>query len=294
MRKISITQAMTNKESDSFTQYLKNLYDIKLLTPDEEKKLIDRIRKGDRTAVDELIKKNLRFVVSVAKKYNSLNVPIEDLVNEGNIGLIIAANKYDPDSGYRFISYAVWWIQKIIMEYLSKYGKTIRLPANKINDIAKLEKQRAELEQKYSRKIDINEIILEYSDSSFDSKYYERLNDLTTFNVTSLDVEINLDSDSSFTSIELLFDDSVDEETDNLLIKSDIKTEVNKLLNHLSARDKQIMVALYGLDGKLPLNLSDVGKMLTPPLTTERVRQIKFKCLKTLREKVTKYGKKDF
>lgn len=285
MRKITINQALTNKESDSFSQYLKSLYDIKLLTPTEEKDLIERIENGDKTAIDELIKRNLRFVISVAKKYVSGNILLEDLVNEGNIGLIIAANKYDPKTGYRFISYAVWWIQKIIMEYLAKYGKTIKLPANKINDITKLEKQRNELEQKYGRKVDINEIIQEFGCNVFDANYYHTLNNLTNFNVTSLDIEIDSDNETSSTRLEMLYDED-EEETDNLLIKTDIKSEINKLLNHLSARDRQIMVALYGLDGKIPQNLNDVGESLTPPLTRERIRQIKNKALKFLRTKL--------
>lgn len=285
MRRITINHALTNKESDSFSQYLRNLYDIKLLTPKEEKELIERIENGDKTAIDELIKRNLRFVVSVAKKYVSGNIPLEDLVNEGNIGLIIAANKYDPKTGYRFISYAVWWIQKTIMEYLSKYGKTIKLPANKINDVTKLEKQRHELEQKYGRKVDINEIIQEYGSKDFDSEYYYTLNNLTTFNVSSLDVEIDSDSETSSTHLEMLYDET-EEETDNLLIKSDIKSDINKLLNHLSPRDKQIMVALYGLDGKIPQNLNDIGNSLNPPLTRERIRQIKNNALKLLKKKL--------
>ena len=285
MRRITINQALTRKEADSFSQYLKNLYDIKLLTPKEEKELIERIENGDKTAINELIERNLRFVVSVAKKYVSGNIPLEDLVNEGNIGLIIAANKYDPKTGYRFISYAVWWIQKSIMEYLSKYGKTIKLPANKINDVTKLEKQRHELEQKYGRKVDINEIIQEYGSKDFDSDYYYKLNDLTTFNVASLDVEIDSDSETSSTHLEMLYDDD-EEETDNLLIKSDIKSDINKLLNHLSPRDKQIMVALYGLDGNIPQNLNDVGEQLNPPLTRERIRQIKNNALKILKNKL--------
>ena len=289
MRKITINQALTNKESDSFSQYLKNLYDIKLLTPKEEKELIERIGNGDKTAIEELIKRNLRFVVSVAKKYVSGNIPLEDLVNEGNIGLITAANKYDPKTGYRFISYAVWWIQKSIMEYLAKYGKTIKLPANKINDVTKLEKQRHELEQKYGRKVDINEIIQEFGSKEFDIDYYYKLNDLTMFNVSSLDVEIDSDSETSSTHLEMLYDDE-EEETDNLLIKSDIKSDINKLLNHLSPRDKQIMVALYGLDGKIPQNLNDVGEGLNPPLTRERIRQIKNKALKFLKHKLKHHG----
>ncbi len=285
MRKISINQALTNKESDSFSQYLKNLYDIKLLTPNEEKALIERLENGDKTAIEDLIKRNLRFVVSVAKKYVSGNISLGDLVEEGNIGLIIAANKYDPKTGYRFISYAVWWIQKCIMEYLAKYGKTIKLPANKINDVTKLEKQYHELEQKYGRKIDINEIIQEFGTKDFDSEYYYKLNNLTSFNVSSLDVEIDMDNETSSTHLEMLYDDS-EEETDNLLIKSDIKSDIKKLLNYLSPRDRQIIIALYGLDGKIPRNLNDVGNNLTPPLTTERIRQIKNKALKFLRNKL--------
>ena len=159
MKQFVITSKVTNRENQSFNQYLKDISEIEVFSSKEEVICAEKASRGDKKAIDELVRRNLRFVVSVAKQYATTQNPLEDLVNEGNIGLIIAAEKFKPEMGFKFISYAVWWVRKIIMEHLSKHGRLVRLPANKINSLSKLDKQINELEQKLGRNVCIQEII---------------------------------------------------------------------------------------------------------------------------------------
>ena len=141
MKQLVITNRITSRETESFNLYLKDIYSLEVLTPSEETALAIRVNAGDIKAKDELIRRNLRFVITVAKQYANSSNPLEDLVNEGNIGLIMAAEKFKPEMGWKFISYAVWWIQKLICEHLAKHGRMVRLPANKINSLSKLDKK---------------------------------------------------------------------------------------------------------------------------------------------------------
>jgi RNA polymerase primary sigma factor len=292
MKQLTITTKLTNRENLSFVQYLREVSEIKVLTPEEEIVLTKKASNGDKHAIEELVKRNLRFVVSVAKQYATPQNPVEDLVNEGNIGLMMAAERFDPSTGFKFISYAVWWIRKIIMEHLSKNGRLIRLPANKINALSKLDKQINELEQKLGRSVSIREVMDNYnvdvdvldalSNYGKSSSDLEALNMLSGYSMDSLDRELGHDEGGS-TLGDNVVDDTFDTNDHNLLY-DDMKIELNKVLDTLKPRDRQVMVALFGLDGSIPRTLKDVGDEIG--VTREMVRQIKEKSLIKLRKRL--------
>lgn len=216
--------------------------------------------------------------------------PLEDLVNEGNIGLIIAAEKFKPEMGFKFISYAVWWVRKIIMEHLSKHGRLVRLPANKINSLSKLDKQINELEQKLGRNVCIQEIIEEFGgDTDFDGKStqkkfkneYMLLDMLNDYSMDSLDRDIS-GEDKGTTLAETISDDSMFKSADNELLTEDVRKQLNEVLDILKPRDRLVMVGLYGLDGCIPRTLNDIGDEIG--VTREMVRQIREKSLVKLRK----------
>jgi RNA polymerase primary sigma factor len=282
MRQFKIAQKYTNTENDSFKQYLKDISGIPMFTPEEEKICTEKSSKGDRKAIDELVRRNLRFVVSVAKQYATENVHLEDLVNEGNIGLVLAAEKFTPDMGYKFISYAVWWVRKIIMEHISKHGKLVRIPANKLNNLSKLDKYVQELEQKAGRKVDINEVISEFS-NELSSEDFMFLDVLNTYNMDSMDRTIGTDDGGNGSTLsDLISDDTMYKPTDHLLYQQDIQSEISASLDILKPRDKRVMEALFGLNGANPMTLKEIGDEVG--ITREMARQIKEKSLKKLRE----------
>lgn len=288
MKNLKIANKVTNRDTDSFKQYLKNISNIPLLTPEEEVILANKSILGDEEAITELATRNLRFVISVAKQYVSVNNPLQDLINEGNIGLLIAARKFDPNStkgkdgkSIKFISYAVWWVRKIIMEHLSKNGRMIRFPANKINGLSKLDKKINELEQRECRTIDITEVIEDF-DNEISSSNLELLDVLNTYSMDSLDRQVG-DDDSNTSLGDLISGDGYDT-TDHLVNSSDLKNEIGRMLNTLKERDKRIMIALYGLDGTIPKTLAEVG--CVEGVTREMIRQIKEKTLKVLKARL--------
>ena len=282
MKQLKITSRLTSRATDSFTQYLKNISEIDILTADEELLLTKRTECGDKDAIDELVCKNLRFVISVAKQYVTSDVMLEDLVNEGNIGLIKAAEKFRPEMGNRFISYAVFWVRKIILEYLANNGKLVRLPANKLNGLSKLEKRICTLEQKLGRNVDISEVIDEYG-NDLGTEDLELLDTLSAYSTSSMDRDVNND-ETGMTLGDLIADDSPKIATDYYVNSMDVKSEVARILDTLKPRTKRIMIALYGLDGNLPLNLKEIGDEFG--ITREMARQIKMKTLELLYKKM--------
>jgi RNA polymerase primary sigma factor len=292
MKQLTITTRLTNREDESFVRYLREISDIKVLTPPEEAVLTKKASEGDKDALDELVKRNLRFVVSVAKQYATPQNPVVDLVNEGNIGLIIAAQKFDPTSGYKFISYAVWWIRKLIMEHLTKNGRMIRIPSNKVNVLGKLDKQINQLEQKLGRNVSIREAVESFSlddetmkmlsgfSDSLDD--FEALSALSSYGMDSLDREINNDENSA-TLVDMVVNDTF-EANDHNLLKEEMNKAIKQALSSLKFRDRQIMIALFGLDGSFPKTLKDVGDEFG--ITREMVRQIRQKSLATLKNKL--------
>lgn len=279
MKSLRIHTRFTNKETNSFNQYLNEISDIKMFTPEEELECSLKASNGDKSAIDELVKRNLRFVVSVAKQYETPNVPLEDLINEGNIGLIMAVQNYKPNTGFKFITYAVWWIRKLILEHLAKNSRLVRIPSNKVNGLSKLNQYVNELEQKLGKTVDISEIIDEYGEEISKEEIYD-LQNLSMFTFDSLDSQMN-DNENSPTLSEILSDNSF-EPSDYLVTSQYEKKNIDKLLNNLKPRDKQVMVSLFGLDGSTPLSLKEVGEEVG--LTREMVRQIRKKSLEKLKK----------
>jgi len=292
MKQLVITNRLTNRENESFKQYLKDIAEIDVFTPEEETICAEKASQGDEEAIKELVRRNLRFVVSVAKQYATSQNPLQDLVNEGNIGLIIAAEKFNPKMGFKFISYAVWWVRKIIMEHLSKHGRLVRLPANKINSLSKLDKEMSVLEQRLGRTVSVQEAIDVLANSgNYDlvslkkkSEEYEFLDVLSSYHMDSLDRDIGGDDGNGTLLSDTISDDSIFKPTDYGINNADVKNEINKLLNTLKPRDRKVIVALFGLDGSIPRTLKDIGDEIG--VTREMVRQIKEKCLTKMRKKM--------
>ena len=282
MKQLVITTRVTNRESESFQIYLREIAQIPVFTPEEENECAIKASLGDEKAKSELINRNLRFVVSVAKQYATAVNPLEDLVNEGNIGLMKAADKFRPEMGFKFISYGVWWVRKIILEYLAKNGRMVRLPANKLNALSKLDKLIVDLEQKLGRNVDIQEIIAEI-DNDLDGTDYAQLDVLNSYSIDSLDREIDGDENST-TLADMLADTDTFKPTDHLLADGDMKYNIDVILKCLKPREKQVICSIYGLDGHARKTLKEIGEDLG--VTREMIRQIKEKALSNIKKKL--------
>lgn len=290
MKQIKISQKLTDRSNEVFKQYLKEVDSVPIFTPEEEMICAIKAFNGDEDAIEDLITRNLRFVVSVAKQYNTDGIPLQDLIEEGNVGLIEAARRFDPTKGNRFISFAVWWIRKIILDHISKYGKIVRLPANKINALSKLDKQFAELEQKNGRRADIQEVIAEYGLNSDDYneeqdefREFMLLDSLSSMNIDSLDRQVGGDDNGNTSSLGEMISDDMFKSTDYIITDKNIVDEINMALDTLKPRDKRVMEALFGLNGHKEMNLKEIGEEEGINVTREMVRQIRNKTLKALK-----------
>jgi len=282
MKKFTISAASyTHISNESFKQYLKDVSKIELFTTAEEEfEVAEKASLGDKKALDELIARNLRFVVSVAKQYVSSDVCIEDLVNEGNYGLIVAANKFVPSKGNKFISFSIWWIRKYILEYLTNSAKTIRIPANRVNDLLNLKKKIADLEQKNQTNVNIEEVIYDNSSiyDKFEVKNYRLLESIEKLKMYSFDKEIG--TDGNLTLNDIISSDLPP--TDHLLIETETSIQVKKNLGVLNQRDRNILSDLFGLDGTEILTLTEVA--IKYNLSNERVRQVREISLRKLKK----------
>jgi RNA polymerase primary sigma factor len=285
MKQLKISVKLTDRTNETFKQYLKEISDIKPFTHEQEVECAVKAFAGDEQAIEELAMRNLRFVVSVAKQYATDNIYLSDLVNEGNIGIVIAARKFDPSKGYKFISFAVWWIRKLIIEHITNHGRIVRLPANKINNIAKLEKQIHELEQKTGSKVDILEVINEYENIDLKNDNDDEFNDflftdsLTHISSESIDRPFGNEEDNTCLSDMLM---SNDKSTDKNINELNLKAEINAVLDEMKPRDKRVIECLFGLNGNRPMTLKEVGDEPEFNITREMVRQIRNKVLKKL------------
>lgn len=274
MRQLKIEQSITNRDSDSIEKYLYDIARIDLLSVEEEIVLAQKIRKGDQSALDRLVKANLRFVVSVAKKYQNQGIRLSDLIAEGNLGLIKAAQRFDETKGFKFISFAVWWIRQSIMIAIAEQKRMVRLPANQIGGIMRINKAMGELEQKLERVPSLEEIC-EFIELP-EEKAVDYLQHAPM--TTSLDAVIA--EESGFTLAETLEDTNI-EKTDTSVLQNSVSVDVKRLMRKLPEREKEILSMFYGLGGYTPIGLDEIGGKMN--LGKERVRQIKDKALKTLR-----------
>lgn len=273
MRQLKISKSITNRESASLDKYLQEIGHEELLTTDEEVELAQRIRKGDKRALERLTKANLRFVVSVAKQYQNQGLSLPDLINEGNVGLIKAAEKFDETRGFKFISYAVWWIRQSILQAIAEQSRLVRLPLNQVGSVNKIARELNKFEQEHERKPSVNEIA-ERVDLPED-----KIADAMKANSrhVSMDAPIADGEDSSM--IDFLAGDSSN--TDRELVTESLKAEVSRILKLLTDKEQKVVRAFFGIDGSPEMTLDEIGEKYN--LTRERVRQIKEKALRRLR-----------
>lgn len=273
MRQLKISKSITNRESASLDKYLQEIGHEELLTTDEEVELAQRIRKGDKRALERLTKANLRFVVSVAKQYQNQGLSLPDLINEGNVGLIKAAEKFDETRGFKFISYAVWWIRQSILQAIAEQSRLVRLPLNQVGSVNKIARELSRFEQEHERKPSVDEIA-ERVDLPED-----KIADAMKANSrhVSMDAPIADGEDSSM--IDFLAGDSSN--TDKELAIESLKAEVSRILKLLTDKEQKVLRAFFGIDGSPEMTLDEIGEKYN--LTRERVRQIKEKALRRLR-----------
>ncbi|MBA6152290.1 sigma-70 family RNA polymerase sigma factor [Gelidibacter maritimus] len=274
MRQLKITKQVTNRESKSLDKYLQDISKLPLITADEEVELAQRIREGDQEALDKLTTANLRFVVSVAKQYQNQGLTLPDLINEGNAGLVKAAKRFDETRGFKFISYAVWWIRQAILQALAEQSRIVRLPLNKIGSINKINKAYSFLEQAHERPPSAAEIAKELDLTIKDVKQSMKISGRHV----SMDAPLREGETSSLYDV-VSSNDSP--RPDRLLMTESLSLEIDRALNTLSQRESDVIRLNFGLSNQPPMTLDEIGK--TFDLTRERVRQIREKGIKRLK-----------
>lgn len=274
MRQLKITKQVTNRESASLDKYLQEIGKVDLITADEEVELAQRIKAGDAIALEKLTKANLRFVVSVAKQYQNQGLTLPDLINEGNLGLIKAAQRFDETRGFKFISYAVWWIRQSILQALAEQSRIVRLPLNKIGSINKINKMYAFLEQSQERAPSVEEIAKELDMSI--TEVQESLRNSGRH--VSMDAPLIEGEDSNLYDV-LRSGESPN--PDRTLLHESLRIEIERVLETLTPREADVVRLYFGLDAQHPMSLEEIGE--TFDLTRERVRQIKEKAIRRLK-----------
>ena len=274
MRQLKITKQVTNRETASLDKYLQEIGKIDLITADEEVELAQRIKAGDQVALEKLTKANLRFVVSVAKQYQNQGLTLPDLINEGNLGLIKAAQRFDETRGFKFISYAVWWIRQSILQALAEQSRIVRLPLNKIGSINKINKTFAFLEQSHERPPSAEEIAKELDMTINDVKESMK----NSGRHVSMDAPLVEGEDSNLYDV-LRSGESPNPDRD--LLHESLRTEIERALETLTPREADVIRLYFGLGDQHPMTLEEIGE--TFDLTRERVRQIKEKAIRRLK-----------
>ncbi len=277
MRQLKITKQITNRETASLDKYLQEIAKVPLISAEEEVELAKRIKQGDVEALEKMTKANLRFVVSVSKQYQNQGLSLPDLINEGNLGLIKAATRFDETRGFKFISYAVWWIRQSILQALAEQSRIVRLPLNKIGAITKINRKFSELEQHFEREPSPEEVA-EVMELSYDEVKNSIKN---TSRHVSMDAPIPGGEEDDRNLYDVLKEnDTPTPETG--LIRESLRREIQRSLATLSKREKDIVNMFYGLSGKHPLTLDEIGEQFD--LTRERVRQIRERAIRRLRQ----------
>jgi len=271
-----ITKQFTNRESKSLDQYLQEIGKVNLLTPDEEVDLAIKIRKGDGDAQEKLVRANLRFVVSVAKQFQNKGLSLGDLINEGNLGLIKAAKRFDETRGFKFISYAVWWIRQGIMSALADHQRAVRLPLNRVNDLTKISKAYRDLEQEYERKPTTEELAKILEMTAEEVAYSLQI----SARYVSMDAPLKSGDENKNSLMDVLPNDN-QPLPDNSLMKESLKNEITNVLSTLNAREAEVIRLSFGIGRNQKATLAEIGDRFN--LTRERIRQIKEIALRKLR-----------
>lgn len=276
MRQLKITKQVTNRETASLDKYLQEIGRVDLISAEEEVELAKRIKNGDRQALDRLTKANLRFVVSVSKQYQNQGLSLPDLINEGNLGLIKAAERFDESRGFKFISYAVWWIRQSILQALAEQARIVRLPLNKIGTINKINRAFSELEQQLERPPSADELA-EFLDLSVNEVRTSLQNNSRH---VSMDAPLVDGDESSSSMYDLLPNDTLPGPERALVIES-LQKEIDRSLSTLTSREGDVVRLYFGLNGRATMTLEEIGERFD--LTRERVRQIKEKAIRRLK-----------
>lgn len=276
MRQLKITKQITNRETASLDKYLQEIGKVDLITADQEVELAQRIKKGDHQALEKLTKANLRFVVSVSKQYQNQGLSLPDLINEGNLGLIKAAQRFDETRGFKFISYAVWWIRQSILQALAEQSRIVRLPLNKIGSINKINKAFSKLEQEFEREPSADEIaeILDLPESDVKESMKN------TSRHVSMDAPIPNGDDENRNMYDVMTGDDNPSPEEGLMHES-LRREIERSLSTLTSREADVIKLYFGLSGAHAMTLEEIGEKFD--LTRERVRQIKEKAIRRLK-----------
>ena len=275
MRQLKITKSITNRESQSLEKYLQEIGKVDLITPEEEVKLAGLIKQGNQRALDRLTKANLRFVVSVAKQYQNQGMSLPDLINEGNLGLIKAAQRFDETRGFKFISYAVWWIRQSILQALAEQSRIVRLPLNKVGLTNRIQKAYSQLEQEYEREPSAEELaeVLEMD--------LDEVSATLGIAARHVSVDTPLAEGEDNTLLDVLENPNAEKTDAELDHVQSLKTEIDRSLQALTERQKEVICYFFGIGVDHPMSLEDIGEKFN--LTRERVRQIKDKAITKLR-----------
>lgn len=274
MRQLKITKAITNRENASLDKYLQEIGHEELISAEEEVELARRIKTGDRKALEKLTKANLRFVVSVAKQYQNQGLSLPDLINEGNIGLLKAAEKFDETRGFKFISYAVWWIRQSILQAIAEQGRVVRLPLNQVGSVNRINKVLSKFEQENERRPSVDEI----ADKT--DLPHEKIEDVLKVNTRQVSVDAPMADGDGTSMIDFMQSDS-DQSTDEELLKESLRAEIASALSVLNDRERNVIEAFYGIN-QPECTMEEIGKKYG--LTRERVRQIREKAIRRLKQ----------
>lgn len=275
MRQLKIAKSITNREIGSLDKFLQDVGREEMVSAEEEVLLAQRIRNGDQEALDKLVKANLRFVISVAKQYQNQGLSLPDLINEGNLGLIKAAKRFDETRGFKFISYAVWWIRQAILQALAEQSRIVRLPLNQVGALGKIKKESSRLEQYLERNPTIEELS-EILDTSRD-----KLNDVLSISMRAVSMDAPLVGDEDISLIDVYVDDNA-QGTDGTVMQESLSTEIQRTLSVLNKRERDIITLFYGIGQTHGYTLDEIASHIN--ITRERVRQIRDKALKRLKQ----------